>query len=44
MGIKVDIDFGWIIGLAFGIERRGSGKHIHVVVILPFMVFDIRKQ
>jgi len=44
MGIRIDVDFGLMIGLAIGIERRGSGKHVHVIIVLPFMVLDIHKQ
>jgi len=44
MGIRIDIDFGIIIGLGIGFEKRGSKKHTHMIIILPFMVLDFQKQ
>jgi len=44
MGIRIDVEFGWIIGLGIGIERRGSRKKLHGIIILPFMVLEIYKN
>ncbi len=41
MGIKIEIDFGWMIGLGIGFERRGQRKKLHGIIVLPFMVLDI---
>jgi hypothetical protein len=44
MGIRIDIQFAWIIGLGMGIERRGSIKKLNGIIILPFMVLEIYKN
>lgn len=44
MGIRIDIDFGLLIGLGIGFEKRGSKKSTHMIIILPFMVLDFHKQ